>query len=299
LYVLASVREDVQIEGAIDRFEAEELKFSKLATTTEGRELVITLLSGLTEDQTKTHLVDKRYMAIAKVVDEIVEPFAVDTGLDIYEGDSHIGLTKILWVSIVGFAGEESLNEFVRRFVELMRRRTSGAFEAFFEYVDSLSVLGDEIGNQMSFLNLVKDHAREQIVGAPKGFYELDPAVPSLMLLSYAWSDQLKKPHVFVHDEAGAIQRWKSYFLAFSREDIPPTVIQAGSRQISLPTLTRGLELVDSQSEPLVQVADLLAGATRYWATGLRDTGAQTDFWHAITAERPERFLSDVLAFVP
>ena len=298
VYVLASVLETSRVVELVPAA-GEEMKFSSLITDEEGQALVARLLRELDDDQAKTYVVDKRFMAIAKLVDDLVEPYVEATGFDLYAEDSHIGMTSILWVVLAGFAGEDRLNETVERFVVMMRTRSEESFDSFFHYLESLREIGGKVNDQVEFLLIVLDFVRKEIIDSPPGYYEIDPAIPTLQALSSAWSDQLEEPHLFVHDNSHAVERWRPDFLAFNNPAVSRTSSKFGSRTVTVPGLTFDLQFADSKTEPLIQVADVVAGATRYWFQGIRGYRDKNKFWRTLDRCDVSRFVEDFIGFVP
>jgi Protein of unknown function (DUF3800) len=284
-----------------------EWKWSSLAKSSKGQDTILGIVAAASPATVKTAIADKKYMAVAKMVDELIEPLAYETGFDFYGTSSHIGATQFLYVALRGMAGEAKFNALIEAFVKMMRTHTTDAFDAFYGLVDELAGFGGPVGDEFSFLRLTRDVARDQIVNrsigpnilsARPGTWELDPGVPLVTSLAHAWSKELRVPHRFIHDDAGVLEHWKPFIERMSSLEREPTTISIGDKQIVLPTLTIELSFAESSSSRMIQLADILAGATRYLAAGAL-SGDKPRLWKRIEETGFAECVVEGLWFVP
>jgi hypothetical protein len=298
LYSLASVLGGPDWDDIVESSPRSELKWSSLASTPQGRNKILEIAEKAAPSLVKTAIADKRYMAVAKMVDELIEPLATETGFDFYGTESHIGQTKILYVALRGLAGERWLNQAVAMFVRMMRQRTEDSVNDFYRLIEKISRQSDELNRELEILLITEGYARAEILGAPGGLYELDPSVPFVVSLSQSWTAELQVPHRFVHDNAATLERWKPLLERLASLETEPRTFLIGEKRIMLPSLTLELTFADSASSPLIQIADVLAGATRYLAQGAM-TGIRTQLWDRIQGTSLEDCLAETLIFTP
>lgn len=243
-----------------------ELKWALLASTSEGRARILEIVNHASPDRVKTAIADKLYMGVAKMVDDLIEPMAEATNFDLYGTNSHRGMTDITYVSLRWLAGADGLDEVVWRFVKMMRDRDEPSIGAFYRCLEDVGARGPEVDQQLSFIGLTESWAYQEILGAAPSSFELDPCVPLVSSLAQAWTEELGIPHRFVHDTSGKLGQWQNYFSYFGRLDLDPKTISVGDVEITVPVMTFEVDFQTSHEAPLIQIADVIAGATRYLA---------------------------------
>src|SRR5687767_10997025 len=72
-----------------------ELKFSSLRKSAEGRRVIFELLKSLSASTAKVAVVNKPFMVVAKMVDELIEPLASMTNFNLYGEGAHVALTEV------------------------------------------------------------------------------------------------------------------------------------------------------------------------------------------------------------
>lgn len=293
VYGLASVLEDDSWMGFAAQPPESELKWSSLASTPAGRSRILQIAQHATPDRVKTAVADKRYMAVAKMVDELIEPMAKATNFDLYGTNSHRGMTDMTYVSLRWLAGDDGLDKVVRTFVKMMKERSDAAIDSFYRCLDEVGQRGERVGEHPSFLGLTEAFAFEEIRGAPAGVFELDPCVPLVSSLAQAWTLELEVPHRFVHDTSGKLEQWKDHFESFGRLDTEPKRIRFGDIEIVVPVMTFEV----SENAPLIQIADVIAGATRYLAQ--RSLTGFDELANALQATPINRLSVEALWFLP
>ncbi|MFD8531972.1 DUF3800 domain-containing protein [Streptosporangium canum] len=217
------------------------------------------------------HLIDKTFFAVGKVVDLLVGEVAhaADTGL-CRDRQAEVMAVTLYREGRRAF-GSERWTAFLESFNDLMRAKTSA--DSFFRTVDALSLAGagGGVGEIMELLRRARPHAdsfRARLLDDPKMLPALDPLIPAIVRAVVHWGAG-GTPVSIVHDEHNAltekrIAQLKEMFGAPHAADL---------RHAS-PGRLAGLRLVDSRSDPRVQVADFLAGVARKIASDeLNDRG--------------------------
>src|SRR5690606_21459235 len=102
-----------------------------------------------------------------------------------------------------------------------------------------------------------EDTFRAAVLENPKLLPSLEPFIPAIVHAVVHWTADGRVVHI-VHDEQSAITRQRIAQLEEIFSHPHPTLFAA-----SLSGRLEGVTLVDSRTEPRVQVADFLAGAAR------------------------------------
>ncbi|MCG5220474.1 DUF3800 domain-containing protein [Streptosporangium soli] len=211
------------------------------------------------------YLADKTFFAIGRVVDLLVGRVGSAADGDAHRDGQAQAMAVTLYREGQATFGREQWTAFLESFNDLMRARVS--VDSFFQVVDAMSLSGAQgrVGEIMGRLAQARPYAddfRARLLDRPKMAPVLDPLIPAIVQAVVRWGEG-GKPVSIVHDEhytltQGRIARLQASFVA----PHPP-----GGR------LT-GLRLVDSRSDPRVQVADFLAGVARKIASDeLNDRG--------------------------
>lgn len=266
VYAVASVLDDGSWSDLGVSAGDDELKWSALAAAPDGRERILEIVERVTPSRVKTAIADKRYMAVAKMVDDLIEPMAQATNFDLYGTNSHRGMTDMTYVALRWLAGNDGLDQVVRTFVKMMRDRDEPSIDSFYRSLEEVGDRGHEVDEHLSFIGLTEGFAYEEIRGASVEAFELDPCVPLVSSLAQAWTQELEVPHRFIHDTSGKLEQWQEHFSHFGRMDAVPKVIKFGDIEILVPVMTFEIQFKVSEEAPLIQIADVIAGATRYLA---------------------------------
>ncbi|MER5419689.1 DUF3800 domain-containing protein [Streptosporangium roseum] len=217
------------------------------------------------------YLIDKTFFAVGKVVDLLVGEvaYAADTAPRRDRQAEVMAVT--LYREGQRAFGRERWNAFLESFNDLMRAKTSA--DAFFRTVDVLGLAGagGRVGEIMELLRRARPHAdsfRARLLDDPKMMPALDPLIPAIVQAVVHWGEG-GNPVSIVHDEHNALTDKRIAQLKEMFGESHPN----GLRHAPTGRLT-SLRLVDSRSDPRVQVADFLAGVARKIASDeLNDRG--------------------------
>jgi hypothetical protein len=225
----------------------------------------------------RVHLTDKTFFVVGKVVDLLVGEGTYAASIGPYQDQQAKAMAVTLYREGQPTFGREQWGAFLESFNDLMRARNRrGArtsVDSFFRMVDVLRLAGargrvDEI---MGLLWQARPHAdsfRARLLDNPKMIPALDPLIPAIVQAVVHWGEG-RKPVSIVHDEHTALteERIAQLKEIFSKPHPALLRYSPGGRLTSL-------RLVDSRSDPRVQVADFLAGVARKIASDeLNDRG--------------------------
>jgi hypothetical protein len=264
VYVLASVQVAEDDASSLLNPETRELHLSRAKRSGAGRRSILEILSSdlLSDDNVKVYVVHKSYMITGKLVDVLLEPVIREDGIDLYVDGSNVAITNLLHAVWPAFSpsGFEGLQA---SFVKMLRQHNKESMKDFFE---SVEVLGRATNHEPEFafkaLELSKGYAADEIEGLQNGTLspELDPALTCLNALIQDWGGELG-PFGVVHDESRHLTSWETMLRQWWRDTTPIEVRTWRGETLRYPANVAGLTFVNSQDSPLVQLADVVAGA--------------------------------------
>lgn len=115
---------------------------------------------------------------------------------------------------------------------------------------------------------------------------ELDPIVPAFNVHAAHWSRESNRRFVVVADRSAILEGNQQLFLDFSNPAGKPVSVDYYGERIEYPLKIDRFEFVDSQTEPSIRIADLLAGIAAEAATPMANR------------ERPSPYQKDLMQSV-
>ncbi|GAA3795548.1 hypothetical protein GCM10022226_13620 [Sphaerisporangium flaviroseum] len=206
------------------------------------------------------YLADKAFFAVGRVIDLLVGEISYTAGAGSYQDQRSKDMAVTLYREGQRAFGRDRWNAFLESFNDLMRARIP--VDSFFHMVDALRLTGTpgEVDEILRLLGRARPHADSflaRLLENPKTIPVLDPLIPAIVQAVVHWSEG-GTPVSIVHDEHYALTQERVARLKEMVETPHPTVLRYSPRG----RLT-SLRLVDSRSDPRVQVADFLAGVAR------------------------------------
>jgi hypothetical protein len=300
VFVLASTDLDDQeadeLVAPLLNQQAKEAKFSSLRKTGSGRRKLVELIASesLNSKRVKTLVTHKRYMIMGKIVDLIEEPLMHASGIDLYKEGANIALCNMHYAVSPVFCGSAKFDEFLASFVEMVRRPSRDTKARFFAAVTAMHDNCKNVEHKSSFTPylLAERHIDQLLDGV--GFDALDPAIPSFFALCTTWGAQIGAHFHVVHDASKPIAANKETFEAMMDPSIESAVIGYDRRMFEFPLKATGVTFADSARHSALQLADLVAGATAYWASAMAG-GEKDQLATDLEAAGVRRFVFDAI----
>lgn len=213
------------------------------------------------------HLTEKAFFVVGGIVDFLLGEFGVG-GVAGRQGPRATALTAHLyrhgpedfgpvrWASLLA-----AFNDLVRF---TSRSAVTASAESFFALTDGLRPAGTG-GLSREVTGLLRqaegdlDARVEQLLESLRVTPRMDPLFPALVHAVEYWAGR-GRPVSIVHDEQQALTAER---IGHLEATLGPPRPARGAAASSRSGLLAGIRLVDSRSDPRVQVADLLAGAAR------------------------------------
>lgn len=246
-----------------------ELHFKRLWAYPSGQAAALAMLdpATLSPERVKVCVTHKRFMTVGKMVDVLVEEMAFRNGHDLYSNGFAPNFANLLyWVTPV-LADEKAFDATLEAFVDMARRRDQNALKRFYRQLTELadSCRDPKLREYLEMFAYTRPVASDLLTDDYTEAMRdvLDPAVPVLVQLCRQWVEELGSFQV-LHDTSRVIETWESTLHRLGR--IIPEPARPGRRMTTLLIAPR-LKFGDSHDYAALQVADVVAGATRQWLT--------------------------------
>jgi hypothetical protein len=218
------------------------------------------------------YLVDKDYFVVGKVVDLLVEELTHERGEDLYGSMRARDMAWALHREGARALGGPAWQGLLGAFNSLMRaKQRSGdktTVDAFFDEVDRvrLNSTRRRVTEALDLVWQARPHAnafQEGLVESPETLPALDPLVASLAQTVRTWAGPSRRPVRVVHDEQAMLtpERVLDFRMQLAR---PHPDFERYTERVNVVSV----DLVRSEDDPRVMLADLLAGVARVAATG-------------------------------
>lgn len=220
------------------------------------------------EGQASVHLTHKKYFVVSKLFDSTAEELAHELGDDIYESGAALAGANLLF-----FLGPSNYGEgwdrLLMKFQHFMRAKdTDQAQTHLASLIDNMlqllsdqdAIVRDVLGTVFAGINHLGSLSRLQLgEGLEERLRTMDPLISAVGAAVHFWASISGRPIDLVHDDAKELTpakiAWAKRALAHP-EDVAPSRLGLASELVDV-------QLVDSRSDPRVQVADLIAGIAR------------------------------------
>lgn len=259
-----------------------EAHFKKLRRRQTGQKRILDLLERLPEGSAQASVIDKRFMTVAKIVDDLVETAFHRDGVNLYAGGGHVSLTNLMYFTLPVFHPEE-FESLLDRFVALRRRRSPQDIERFFATCRRIRKASDEgvISAVFRAIESLRDEVAEIV---DLDAYPLDPCLTAFLALTSSWTATGPTDRtVTVHYDATPVMQAQQDLLAqLCDQTRAPRLIGAGERAYTLPLPVDEIRFVPSDEHAAVQVADLVASSIAFWVRARRQGEQLNGFQEAL-----------------
>lgn len=266
LFALASTNLDseraAELVRPLLRQNQVEAKYTKLQRSRDGQAALLQFFASpdLTPETAKALVADKRYYLITQLVDKLIEPTVYENGLDLYDGDGHVGLVNVWYYAGPMIFPDGAWEKVLRAFLRTIRERNTPAYAGFDQTLRA-AFLAAPLENRDIAAGLAISFGRIREFLEPFPLHAFDPAPDLFTMMINKW--MASGPGFFdvTHDQSKPLRRHEPFLRALMTPAGTRT-IGYGSRQAELPLKIRELDFADSVSHAPLQVADLIAGAT-------------------------------------
>ena len=238
-----------------------EAKYSKLKGTAQGQRLLLDLFSSpeIADEHVKALALDKTYYIITHIVDKLIEPTLHEGGIDLYQGDAHVGLVNLWYYTAHTIFPHGNWQRILVAFVRAIREHSSESFANFDKVVTIAAQAATEDDRDFAAGLLMARGRLDEFIGV-LDTNAFDPANDMFISIINKWMSQHPGSLEVVHDRSKPLKRNE----AFLRVMMTPATSQIfgyGKRKAELPLRVSRFEFADSKLHPQIQLADLVAGA--------------------------------------
>lgn len=254
------------------RYQGPELKSTKLLQDVRRRSALLSMFSpgGPLSGRAKFLVIDKWYMAAAKVIDLVIEEDAYANGIDIYSTGAAYRMAQTLMQEGPRAFGESRWQQLLGAFVSFVRRKQRVGLKTteaeLLQVIDDLRLRNSRrnVTAIMQSLWQGRHHLADYGPDGPiASMGTLEPIVPAIVSTAKAWHQVHHVPIEIVHDRYAALT-------PLAVKDIL-AVSTARWPNMGIPPPITSLQQLDSNTDARVQVADLVAGVGAWAARSALD----------------------------
>jgi hypothetical protein len=272
VFVLAStdltIEESEELLSLVKTRQAPEAKFSRLRKSNAGQHRIIRFLqrSGELKDRIKTSFFHKEYMVVTKIVDLLIETIAHRDGIDLYKDGANIATANMHFYCMPAFCGKERVRTMHETFIKMIREQTDTSVNDFYYTMWQLhgASVDQSYSQSLTPILISEQIIHEILEGNDRN--SLDPAIPAFFEHCANWGDELDEHFNVLHDESKPLFQEKESLELFMSKDISRQVIGYDRRKLGFPLKANGVFFGKSEQDPRLQVADLIASSSGYWA---------------------------------
>jgi hypothetical protein len=240
------------------KVQAGELKFQKLIKYSKGRQAIEHILATFS-DRAKVTVHNKKYNLACKFYEYVFEPTIASKSSILYNLGFHRFISHLLYLHFQ--SKSDYAEEIFKDFYDLMRVKDDAGLVYLFSSL-SLPNISPVLDAIREFCVHQRDAINEELdslKGTGTGKWILDLTHTSLFSLLGEWGQEFNQIEVFC-DASKPLQEQVEIFQVMVNKDEKLFMELAGQQHAISFNLASLPQLVDSQSRPGIQIADVLAG---------------------------------------
>nr|WP_202119764.1 DUF3800 domain-containing protein [Pseudomonas otitidis] len=271
-----------------------EAHFKNLRRRKSGQDAILRLMrhSLINPEMVRVELLHKKYMITTKIVDLLIETMMHKNGHDLYLNGQNIALSNMLHCCMPAFCGQDLVDAMNNAFISMIKQQGDDEIASFYSAVENLrdSSSSEDFKSDINLILKTKTDIKETLNSIDKS--SLDPSIPAFFSQCVDWGNMHPKGFHIIHDDSKSIEQQKELLSLFM--DLTQKTIELGydRRKFKLPLKALSLKFSNSQGHPQLQVADIIASATSYWAKGKERGEADDYLFQELDKLNPSKLLS-------
>lgn len=268
-----------------------ELKFNKLKKYPKHQKAIVELLNHkyLSANTVKIAAFHKEYCIWAYTVDRVIEPVFYDVDFDTYKNGLNIALTNLLHYCTPVFCTPAIVDDYKKAFLKLFKNKNTESIYEFYAIINALkTTCKDEKFKDILDILLSSQTQIDSILDGHKPL-DFDPYISAFMYQIDHWGRASNgKFDAYVDEYKG----WKDFkqYLNLIKEIAANEMVGMDRRTMQLPLKIGEVIPTNSETNSVVQIADLVAGAAQHYLRSLAD-GNKDKLFLEIEATKVRSFI--------
>ncbi|HMI79004.1 MAG TPA: DUF3800 domain-containing protein [Ferruginibacter sp.] len=254
---------------------ADELKFNRLKKYHKNHSRIIAFLNHelISDETVKIALFHKEYCICVHTVDRLIEPLAHKDGLDFYKDGLNLAYTNLLFYCTAVLCDREIWEQYKIDFIKLFKQRDVDSILSFYETVQNLMKSSDKRGTDFS-ASLSPIFMSHEIIHDILGDWDtnnFDPMLTGFINLIDNWGRKTNTNFFAFVDYSKSLNHFRHIIDKVNNIVIKQQIVGADRRTLQLPLKLIDVKFEDSKKNPVVQIADIIAGAANHYYRALAD----------------------------
>lgn len=278
---------------------ANEIKFVNLKRRPSGQEKIINLLQNslVTPRRVMFSVLNKKFVIVTKIVDDLIENTVSRFGYDLYQGAGNIALSNLLFCVIPAFCGKGEFDKLLTKYLLMTKLRNEETINDFYSQVDHLKEICDKKGHDLSqeifLLSFTKKFIEDIFRTLPNN--SNNPAIPALFALSHYWSNLYKRGFNIKHDNAKPVEEQQEILKLFSDFRQKNVKFGYGIREVELPFRVKNIGFLDSKDEYRLQLIDVITSSFTYWAKNKLQGDNEDPFFKELEKIQFDKYVKNIV----
>ena len=260
------------LKSSFPRFRGKEFKFTKINRGPRHRAGLLSLSEQLSKmvDRILIYNCDKRFTALVKAVDVLVEPLIHELGYDFYAGGYNRRFMNMFHFGLCQIASSEEYDLIVRWYDRFSHNSNDASA------IRQLSHIVDRCPDEVSFFVGILLAGAKHFIGSQDSIADpIDNDVQQSCVLALVnhWREHTTDALEIVHDASsnffGKLELWNK----ITSTDIKPATVTTGDRRgIIFPLGVERTRPGDSVGSYALQLCDMIAGLAAHLGSRMVDT---------------------------
>ena len=199
-------------------------------------------------------ILDKKYMALGKFLDDCIEPIFHRKGLDFYKNGFNTATMNLLSIFSRVHEYEDEMVALLKCYLRAVRSKEDGDIDKLFEAYEVLYKANFHDTLPLKEFDITRDNLKSPSVKADLTF----PAFSGLMILL----ENKLEPYQIVHDHSTVLSHHLSEIYTYQKYATQTPEYSLGhGLSLSFPLKAQGFKFMDSKDSKAVQLADIVSGS--------------------------------------
>lgn len=250
-------------QSFFSKVQAQELKYTKLSKLPSQKKMLLNFFHelGKNRELVKFFVAHKKYVLVTKMVEILLEPFAYENDIDIYDQGENIRFSNFLYYALPVIGGRDFFEDLLIRFQKMINSRTLESYDCFFELVFE-KTYPDSINGLLDIFRGIDIVIGSDILDTNDN---LNIPLSCTFSLMSDWRKDISGNIILIHDASSQMAKNGDIWNALVKPNRLPVEFGYDHCKFSLPIGVKETCEKNSKDWAGLQLADLLAGGvTQY-----------------------------------